>query len=62
MRVTQYKVYRLDGAGKIAQVPEYIDASSDEEAVALLQAQKRPLHCEIWDRNRLVRRVPGHRT
>ena len=60
MRVTEYKIYCLDGAGKISHPPEYIDAQSDDEAVALLQAQRRPVRCEIWEHKRLVSRVPAY--
>jgi hypothetical protein len=56
----EYKIYCLHEAGKIASAPEHLDATSDEEAMALLRSQKRLFSCEVWERNRLVGRIPPH--
>jgi hypothetical protein len=55
-----YKFYRLDGGGKFA-AGEWMDAKSDDEAVAFVRARKLGGHCEIWPGNRLVARVPAQR-
>jgi hypothetical protein len=49
-----YRLYRLDGAGKITGA-EWIDADSDE--LALAQAKERDSdRFELWERERLVGR------
>ena len=49
-----YRLYCLDGAGRIA-LAEWLDASSDadaiEQALALKNGARR---CEVWQHNRLV--------
>ena len=54
-------MYVLDGAGKIGS-GEWIEAENDDAAIALVGAKKLAVNCEIWDRDRLVGRVPadGH--
>ena len=54
-----YRLYRMDGLGKIGRV-ETLVAKDDAEAVSLACAQKLPVACEIWDRDRLVAEIPGH--
>jgi hypothetical protein len=56
----EYKVFCLNGVGKIMSAAERLDATSDEEAMSLLRSQKRLFSCEVWERNRLVGRVPAH--
>jgi hypothetical protein len=51
--VTSYRLYRLDGAGKITNA-EWIEADEDAAAVEQVRALKRKGMCELWDRNRLV--------
>ncbi|HVM22495.1 MAG TPA: hypothetical protein VM308_04220 [Sphingomicrobium sp.] len=50
-----YRLYRLDGSGKIIAA-DWVQAPSDEEA--LVEAQERSAlgSFELWDRERLVRR------
>jgi hypothetical protein len=54
--VTNYRLYRLDGAGKIVGA-EWLAADDDEQAVA--QARNGGVHStlELWDRQRLVIRL-----
>ena len=58
--VRNYRLYRLDGAGKIAGA-EWLSAENDAEAAT--QARDRDLQStvEIWDRNRLVIRIEPNR-
>lgn len=57
--MADYRLYCLDGVGQIGS-GEWIDASSDEEAVAIARGKKLALKCELWDRNRLVATIPAH--
>ena len=52
-----YRLYRLDGAGKITAAG-WIDADHDEEAVRQAQEEARATGgaYELWERNRLVAR------
>jgi hypothetical protein len=33
---------------------EWLDATSDDEAIVLARTKKAPMHRELWDGNRLV--------
>ena len=54
--MAKYIVYRLNEAGKIRH-SEWIDASTDEEALEEARALALPGACEVWQRDRLVGRV-----
>ena len=56
--MTSYRLYRLDGAEKIEAV-ELIEAETDEDAVKAGRAMNHTATCEIWDRDRLVARIPA---
>jgi hypothetical protein len=56
--MTDYRLYCVDGAGKITSA-EWIDAKNDDEALAIARAQKRSVACELWERDRLVGEVDG---
>lgn len=51
-----YRLYRLDGAGKISTA-EWIDASDDEDAVEQTRQRRDGGTWEVWDRWRLVMRI-----
>jgi hypothetical protein len=51
--MTDYRLYCLDGAGKIG-TGEWIEAAGDAEAIMLVRAKKLSVRCELWDHNRLV--------
>jgi hypothetical protein len=54
-----YRMYCLNGVGKISSA-ETIVAASDEEAMAAVRAKKLSVRCEVWHGNRLVGTVaPG---
>lgn len=56
--MANYRLYRLDGAGRISGAAELIVADSDEQAIA--DALDRGLHRgEIWQGRRLVGTIPG---
>ena len=52
--MTAYRLYHLDGSGRVSTA-EWIDADSDDAAIAACRALRRPV--ELWQRNRLVARV-----
>jgi len=52
-----YRLYRLDGAGKISAA-EWIDAACDEEALEQAHAQAGKLAFELWERDRIIGRSP----
>ena len=58
--VHHYRLYWLDGAGKIATA-EWLQADDDACATRQVQERAAPGVCEIWERNRLVGRVEPRR-
>ena len=52
-----YRLYQLDGAGRISAA-EWIDAADDAEARSKAEAQSTGRY-ELWERNRLVHRRLG---
>ena len=57
--MANYRLYRLDGAGKIMNA-EWIEAESDEAALSQAQQRADSGSFELWDKNRLVERFrPG---
>jgi hypothetical protein len=50
-----YRLYRLDGAGKITNA-EWIEAGGDEEALAEARHRAVAESFELWEKNRLVER------
>lgn len=54
--LTNFRLYRLDGAGKITTA-EWLSADDEDHALQLAREMKLPTAVEIWDRNRLVGRV-----
>lgn len=50
-----YRLYRLDGAGKISGA-EWIEADSDETALEQARGRVDGIAFELWDKSRLVER------
>ena len=50
-----YRLYRLDGAGKITNA-EWIEAAGDDDARTTARARSDSGSFELWDKNRLVER------
>jgi len=48
-----YRVYCYDGAGKL-WVADWIEAATDEAAIAEARTMKVAVKCEVWQRDRLV--------
>ena len=55
-----YQIYSVDEHGSISG-NRTIEAANDDEAVFAVRSMQRSLETEIWDRDRRVARVPGHR-
>jgi hypothetical protein len=53
-----YRLYRLDGAGKIIGA-DWLDAAADEEACRQAQELAGEGSYELWERKRLVSRSNG---
>ncbi len=53
-----YRLYRLDGAGKITTA-EWVEAEHDGDALEQARARCKIGAYEIWERNRLVARMIG---
>ena len=51
-----YRVYRLDGAGRISGA-EWIEAADDDEARLQARGQFSSDRYELWERYRLVERA-----
>jgi hypothetical protein len=51
-----YRLYRVDGAGKILSA-EWLEAPNDEAAVEAARAASAGTSCELWQRQRLIARI-----
>jgi hypothetical protein len=51
-----YRLYRVDGAGKITSA-EWLDAAHDEEVKRLARELVPDGMAEVWERGRLVARL-----
>ena len=50
-----YRLYRLDGAGKIVSA-DWIAADADDEAERYARERASGGHFELWERDRLISR------
>lgn len=55
-----YRVYCFDAAHKVVTA-DWLDAASDEEAIAKSEADGFGSKCEIWDGKRLVAQLEDDR-
>lgn len=56
--MADYRLYCLDGEKHISS-GEWIGAMNDAEAVLLARAKKLNVNSELWEKNRLVARIPA---
>jgi hypothetical protein len=56
----EYRLYCLNEHGGFAKLHE-LSAASDSEALERARALKLPGACELWNRNRLVAKLPPYR-
>jgi hypothetical protein len=57
-----YRLYRLDGAGRINTAAEWLEAADDEQARCKARDLASSGRYELWDRNRLVDRLASRET
>jgi hypothetical protein len=55
----EYRLYCLNERGGFSKAHE-IDASDDTDALAKARAMRLPMACELWNRDRLVGKLPPH--
>ena len=55
--MANFRLYRLDGAGKIGTA-EWLEAEDENHALELARALNASTAVEIWNRNKLIGRVP----
>ncbi len=55
----EYKLYRLDGAKRIARAAEVLSADDDEQAIAAARNLAKSSAFEIWQGRRLVATIPA---
>ena len=55
----EYRLYIMDGLGKIGGVRS-LTAMDHDEAVRFACRMKLRVTCEVWDRDRLVAEIPAH--
>ena len=53
-----YRLYRLDGAGKIMSA-EWLEAADDTDAERACRDRSDSGTVELWERNRLIARLDG---
>jgi len=56
--VSEYRLYCLGDDGRFTRAYE-IEAMSDDEALALARVKKLGVKCELWERGRLVAKLPA---
>lgn len=54
--VRQYRLYRLDGAGRVTTT-EWLNAAGDEAAIDAAHVKDASVQCELWQGRRLVTRL-----
>lgn len=55
----EYKLYRLDGAKRIARAADVLSADSDDDALAAARALAKSRSFEVWQGRRLVATIPA---
>jgi len=57
--MVDYRLYCLDGVGRISAAGEVIEAESDDEAIEIVRSKMLHLSCELWQGTRLVANFPA---
>ena len=55
--MSEYRLYCLNEHGKFAKAHD-IEAASDDDTIDRARAMKLPVPCELWNRDRLVAKLP----
>jgi hypothetical protein len=56
--MADYRLYFLGGDGTVSRA-EWLEASSDDEAVVLARLKRSEFDSEVWQRNRKVSTITG---
>ena len=56
-----YRLYRLDGSGKIISA-DWVEAERDDEALVQARELASDSSCELWERGRLVAQISSDGT
>lgn len=51
-----YRLYHLDGSGRISAA-EWIEAAGEDEAIGIARSLRKSPLCEIWQGDRLIARI-----
>ena len=54
-----YRLYLLDGTGKVASA-EWLEAADDDSAITAVKARSTARRWELWQRQRLVAEIPAN--
>lgn len=54
----EYRLYCLNEHGRFTRSHE-INASDDADALAKARAMRLPVFCELWNRDRIVAKLPA---
>ena len=60
MSTVKYRLYCLDGSGRLHEA-EWLWAASDADAIALVEEKYPGGTCEIWEERRLVAKLSPRR-
>lgn len=58
--MSEYRLYCLNEQGNFTKSHE-IEATDDAQALDKARAMKLPAVCELWNRQRLVAKLPAHK-
>jgi len=54
-----YRLYLFDGLGKRIEHAQWVAADNDADAIQFARDKRYSTNCEVWERDRLVARVPA---
>jgi hypothetical protein len=60
LKVTDYRLYGLDGVNKVAS-GEWFEAEDDDAAIEVAKTMMDGHECELWQGSRFVARIPRKR-
>jgi len=60
LTVPEYRLYCINEQGGFSKSHE-ISAEDDAQALDKVREMKLPVMCELWNRNRLVAKLPPHK-
>jgi len=58
--MAEYRIYHVDGTGKIT-AGEWFEARSDDEAIVLARSKRHSVGTEVWNGNRMVAQIAARK-